>query len=83
MDVLLMGRVRRVSRVLFSFSFPMELMTMLPIMVMMIMMTSGIIMVWLLTAFDISSGVTSLYASPLTMVLIDSPDDESGLMAKV
>ena len=44
MMVLLMGRVRRVSRVLFSFSVPMEEMTMLPTMTMTIMTMMGIIM---------------------------------------
>ena len=40
-----MGRVSRVSRVLFSFSEPMELMTMLPTIIMTTMMTMGIIIV--------------------------------------
>ena len=41
MVIRLTGMVNNVSRVLFSFSLPMELMTMLPTIIMMTMMTMG------------------------------------------
>ena len=71
--------VSRVSRVLFSFSEPMELMTMLPTIIMMIMITIGIIRVSLLTWLEISDGVTSMWISPLTTVPMSCPEDTSGL----
>ena len=56
--VLFIGSVSRVSRVLFSFSDPMELMTMLPTIMMMIMITIGTIIVCDETWLEISDGVT-------------------------
>lgn len=80
MEVLLMGIVRSVSRVLFSFSEPMELMTMLPTIMMMIMMTSGIIMVWLEISVSMSEGVTPEWATPSMTVLTESPPVYIGSM---
>ena len=48
--VLLTGRVSRVSRVLFSFSFPMDDITMLPIITIMSMTISGTNIICLLRA---------------------------------
>ena len=52
MVVLLMGMVRRVSRVLFSFSLPMDDMTTLPTMRITIITTRGIIILWLVMELD-------------------------------
>lgn len=80
MDVLLMGSVSNVSRVLFSFSEPIELITMLPTIMMIIIITMGIIMVWLLTMDDMSPGVIPVWSLPSTTVTMESPEDVSGLV---
>ena len=82
MDVLLIGMVSRVSRVLFSFSDPMELMTMLPTIMMMIMITMGIIRVWLVISLEMSDGVMPVWTSPSTMVLTSLVPDTMGLVTK-
>ncbi len=67
-----MGIVNKVSRVLFSFSKPMELMTILSTIMMMIMITSGIINVCSVISLEMSAGVMPECASSLTIVLMMS-----------